>query len=281
MTVDQIGQCDPANCGLGQTGANMLELTQTSGAQAAAQVYSPLPAQQIEPDGIVGGAVVDQRNGDLYLVHTAFTDASGNLVGGGDANGNTNAIIVDRFPGGHSQSVATPVPPGSISLCKPYNSAGPCSSETVVHSPLDASGNSTVNIGQDFAPIAVDSSGNLYVVWAQSPIDASGNIDGPTTVFLATSTNGGATWSAPINVSSHVGGLQTNVFPWVAAGSSGRVDIVWEGTPTLGSCPSEPCGAGFIKASWNVYLAQATNAVLSGQPNASPTFTTPSYNVGK
>lgn len=274
MTVDQIAQCDPDNCGLGQTGSNMLELTQASGVQALTQAFSPLPAQQVEPDGIVGGAVVDQRNGDLYLVHTALTDAKGNLTGGGDGNGNTNAIVVDRFPGGYAQSVATPVPVGSISLCAPYNAGGPCRSQTVVHAPLDANGNSTANIGQDFAPIAIDGAGNLYVVWAQSPVDASGNIDAATTIYLATSTDGGATWSKPINVSSHVSGLQTNVFPWVAAGSAGRVDIVWYGTQTLGSCPSEPCGAGFINATWNVYLAQTLNAVGNGKPNASPSFAT-------
>src|SRR5205807_10426257 len=119
-------------------------------------------------DGIVGGAVVNQRNGDLYIVHTAETNAHGRLTGGTDANGNTNAIVVDRFPHGYAQSVATPVPPGKISLCRPYNATGPCRSETVVHAPLNASGNSTVNNGQDFAPIAIDRSGNLYVVWAQS-----------------------------------------------------------------------------------------------------------------
>ena len=276
MTVDQIAQCDPDNCGLGQVGANMLEVTQASGAQAASQIFSPLPAQQIEPDGIVGGAVVDQRNGDLYIVHTGLTDDSGGITGGGDGNGNTNAIVVDRFPGGYTQSTATPVPPGSISVCTPYNATGtaPCASETVVHAPLDASGNSTVNNGQDFATIAIDSAGDLYVVWAQSPVDSSGKIDGPTTIYMATSTDGGATWSTPINVSAHVSGLQTNVFPWIAAGSAGRVDIVWYGTPTLGSCPSEPCGAGFINASWNVYMAQTLNAVTNGQPNATPTFTT-------
>jgi hypothetical protein len=275
MTVDQIAQCDPDNCGLGQVGANMLELTQASGAAALAQTFSPLPAQQIEPDGIVGGAVVDQRNGDLYIVHTGLTDGSGNVTGGGDGFGNTNAIVVDRFPGGYAQSVATPVPPGSISVCAPYNPAGPCRSQTVMHAPLDANGNSTVNNGQDFAPIAIDSAGDLYVVWAQSPVDPSnGNINGPTTIYLAASTDGGATWSKPINVSSHVSGLQTNVFPWVAAGSAGRIDIVWYGTPTLGSCPQEPCGAGFIQGSWNVYMAQSLNAVSNGKPNASPTFAT-------
>jgi hypothetical protein len=275
MTVDQIAQCDPDNCSLGQVGSNMLELTQASGAGALTQTFSPLPAQQVEPDGIVGGAVVDQRNGDLYLIHTAYTDASGNIVGGGDAHGNTNAIVVDRFPGGYNQSVATPVPAGSISLCRPYNPAGPCASETVVHSPLDASGNSTVNNGQDFATMAIDRSGNLYVTWAESPVDSSGNVDGPTTVYLATSTDGGQTWTKPINVSAHVSGLQTNVFPWLAAGAAGRVDIVWYGTPTLGSCPGEPCGAGFIDGTWNVYLAQTINAVTSkGAANPSPSFAT-------
>src|SRR5205807_7713171 len=100
-------------------------------------------------------------------------------------------------------------------------------------------------------------------------------INGATTIYLATSTDGGASWSAPINVSSHVSGLATNVFPWVAAGSAGRVDIVWYGTPTLGSCPNEPCGAGFINGSWNVYMAQTLNAVTSsGAANANPSFTT-------
>src|SRR5436305_5008920 len=104
MTVDEIEQCDPDHCDLGQVGSNMLEVTQASGAGALTQTFSPLPGQQVEPDGIVGGAVVNQKNGDLYLVHTAFTDANGNLVGGSDGNGNDNAIVVDRFPGGYAQS---------------------------------------------------------------------------------------------------------------------------------------------------------------------------------
>jgi hypothetical protein len=275
MTVDDTEQCDPDHCGLGQTGSNLLELASASGANALTQTFSPSPGQQIEPDGIVGGAVVDQRNGDLYIVHTAYTDAAGHLVGGGDANGNDNAIVVDRFPGGYSQSVETPIPPGDISVCQPYNPTGPCTSETAVNEPLNSSSNSTVNAGQDFATMAIDRSGNLYVVWAQSPVDSSGNVDGPTTIYMATSSNQGATWTKPINVSAHVPGLQTNVFPWLAAGNAGRVDIVWYGTPTLGGCPGSPCGAGFITGTWNVYMAQTLNAVGSnGAANPNPSFTT-------
>lgn len=275
MTVDQIEQCT-VNCGLGQAGSNMLELTQTSGAAAQAQVFSPLPAQQLEPDGIVSGTVVNQNNGDLYIVHTGLTDSNGTIIGGGDANGNTNAIVVDRFPGGYSQSTATPIPPTSISLCSPYNpTAAPCQSETVFHAPLDAGGNSTVTTGQDFSPMAIDSNGDLYVAWSQAPVDASGNIAGPSTIYMATSTNNGATWSAPINVSASIPSLQTNLFPAIAAGAKGAVDIVWYGTPTLGSCPSQPCGSGAINGVWNVYMAQTLNAVSkNGTPNAAPSFST-------
>jgi hypothetical protein len=273
MTVDDVGQCDPDQCGLGQTGANILELTQASGTGALSQTFSPLPAQQIEPDGIVGGIVANQRSGAVYIVHTAFTDGKGKLAGGGDANGNTNAIVVDAFPHGYSQSTPTPIPNGSISLCRPYNKTGPCSSTTVVHSPLDKNGNSTVNNGQDFSPIAIDRSGNLYVTWAQSPVDSSGNTDGPTTVYLSSSANGGKTWTKPIDVSGSIPGLRTNVFPWIAAGSRGRVDVVWYGTKTLGNC-KKTCGAGFINASWNVYMAQTLNAVTRhGRANSSPSFT--------
>jgi hypothetical protein len=276
MTVDQVSQCID-NCGLGQAGSNMLELTQTSGLQAQSQAYAPLPAQQIEPDGIVSGTVVNQSNGDLYIVHTGLTDNNGTIIGGGDANGNTNAIVVDRFPGGYSQSTATPVPPTSISLCSPYDIsiAAPCQSETAFHAPLTAGGNSTVTTGQDFSPMAIDSAGNLYVVWSQASVDpSSGQINGPSTVYMATSTNNGVTWSAPINVGAHVGGLQTNLFPAVAAGSAGHVDIAWYGTSTLGSCPNQPCGSGAINGQWNVYMAQTLNAVTSTGPNASPSFTT-------
>ncbi len=272
MTVDDVESCDPDNCGLGQTGANVLELTQASGAGAQTQTFSPLPAQQIEPDGIVGGIVVNQKTGAVYIVHTGFTDAKGKITGGGDANGNTNAIIVDSFPHGYSQSVATPIPPGSISVCKPYNPVGPCTSTTIVDSPLNKNGDSSVNNGQDFSVIGIDQSGNLYVTWAQSPVDSSGNVDGPTTVYLATSTDGGKTWTKPIDVSGSIRGLRTNVFPWLAAGSQGRVDVVWYGTKTLGNC-KKTCGAGFINASWNVYMAQTLNAVGSnGHANPSPTF---------
>ncbi|MHB1987411.1 MAG: hypothetical protein ACYCSF_05440 [Acidimicrobiales bacterium] len=276
MAVDNVGQCT-YECGLGQAGSNILGLTQASGATAAAQVFQPMPTQQIEPDGIVGGIVADQSTGALFVSHSALTTPSGTLTGGSDANGNDNAVVVDVFPKGYSQTLPTPIPPGAISLCKPYNPAGPCTSSTVYSGPLSASGNSEVTVGQDFTPVAIDSHGDIYVVWAQSPVNPStGLIDGPTAVYLATSTNQGQSWSKPIDVSGNLSSLQTNIFPAVAAAGNGGVDVAWYGTTVLGNCSgASGCGSSNIQGSWNVYLAQSLNTVTSsGTPNQQPTFTT-------
>ncbi|MHB8457602.1 MAG: sialidase family protein, partial [Acidimicrobiales bacterium] len=276
MAVDNVGQCT-YQCGLGQAGSNMLALTQTSGASAKAQVFQPMPTQPIEPDGIVGGIVANQKTGALYISHSALANAKGRLTGGSDANGNDNAVVVDIFPKGYSQSAATPIPTGSISLCKPYNPAGPCTSSTVYTGPLAANGSSKVTVGQDFTPVAVDHNGDIYVVWAQSPVNPkTGLIDGPTTVYMAVSTNQGRSWTKPIDVSGRIRNLKTNLFPAVAAAGRGGVDVAWYGTPTLGNCAAKGgCGSSAIKASWNVYMAQSLNTVTrSGKANPRPAFRT-------
>lgn len=282
MTVDDVSQCTPLNCSLGQAGSNMVGLTQASGSAAAEQVFSPLPGQQIEPDGIVSGTVVNQRTGTLYIVHTGYTNANGQIRGGSDANGNDNAVVVDRFPGGFNESAASPIPSGSVSLCRPYNPSGPCQSETAFAGPrttYNASRYAAVTVGQDFSPMAIDSAGNLYVVWAQAPVSpATGAVDGPGTIEMATSTDHGKTWSPPIDVSGAVPGLDVNVFPAIAAGGPGKVDVVWYGaaTPlTKAQCASASgCGSSSVNASWNVYLAQTLDAVApGGSPNPHPSFT--------
>jgi hypothetical protein len=84
----------------------------------------------------------------------------------------------------------------------------------------------TVRTGANFTSLAIDRAGNLYVVWEQAPMN--GSIAGDTSLRYAYSTNEGATWSKPITIPT---GLANNVFAWAAAGSDGRVDIAWYGTP--------------------------------------------------
>ena len=107
QTVDETEQCvtpcGEGEGGLGQVGGNIVEITRSRDGVT----FTPLPAQQIEPDGIVSGIVTDSIGG-VYIAHTGFVDpATGNFVGGSDANGNDNAIVVVRFPNGYNAT--TPI----------------------------------------------------------------------------------------------------------------------------------------------------------------------------
>jgi hypothetical protein len=264
QTVDQVGQCIGAcEPDLGQVGSNIVEITRSQDGVT----FTPLPAQQIEPDGIVSGIVTDAAGG-VYIAHTGLTDSSGNLIGGTDGNGNDNAVVVVRFPNGYSSLTSTPLNGQTLCQMQPTT----CSTYVVYHAPLDSSGNSTVTVGQDFAPIAIDRAGNLYVTWSQAAVYSTGNVSGSSQIYMAVSTDHGAHWGSPVRVSASTPTLETNVFPWIAAGDAGRIDIVWYGTQTLGSCPSQPCGSSAIQAHWSVMMAQSLNAVVNGAPNASPNF---------
>jgi hypothetical protein len=267
QTVDQVGQCIGACLPhLGEVGSNIVEITRSQDGVT----FTPLPAQQIEPDGIVSGIVTDS-NGGVYISHTGLVDANGNLINGSDPNGNSNAVIVVRFPTGYNQTTATQLNGQTLCQAQPTT----CTTEVVFKGALDSSGNSTMTVGQDFAPIAIDRGGNLYVVWAQAPVDSStGQISGSSQIYMAVSTNHGATWGTPVQITAATPTLETNLFPAVAAGDPGRVDVVWYGTPTLGSCPNQPCGSSAITAHWSVMMAQSLNAIVNGQPNSKPTLTT-------
>src|SRR5205823_62862 len=193
QTVGHVAQCT-TGCGLGQVGNNILEITRSQDGIT----FTPLPAQQIEPDGIVSG-IVTEAAGGVDIAHRGLVDASGNLTAGADANGNSNAVVVVRFPNGYSGTV--PIPLNGQTLCQ--ISPTTCTTSIVYSAPLDANGNSTVTVGQDFAPLAIDRSGNLYVVWSQAPVDGTtGNVSGSSQVFLSVSTNHGASWGAPVNITA-------------------------------------------------------------------------------
>jgi hypothetical protein len=170
-----------------------------------------------------------------------------------------------------SSAVPTPLVSGQT-LCQ--MSPSTCSTAVAFRAPLDANGNSTVTVGQDFSPIAIDRGGNLYLTWSRASVDSTGNVSSSSQIYMAVSTDHGAHWGAPVRVTAATPTLQTNLFPWIAAGDPGRVDIVWYGTPTLGSCPSQPCGSSGIQAHWSVMMTQSLNTIVNGAPNTAPSFTT-------
>jgi hypothetical protein len=143
--------------------------------------------------------------------------------------------------------------------------------------------------GGSFPTMAIDKSGNLYAVWEQAPVDASGNVTGDTVLMYSYSTNEGNTWSSPITIDtsgSPQGVLHNNVFAWINAGDDGRVNIAWYGTtglsnpsdPTCGQTASTPPtppakninGPDSVNALWSLWMVQSLNA-----HDAAPVFTPP------
>jgi hypothetical protein len=143
--------------------------------------------------------------------------------------------------------------------------------------------------GGNFPTLAVDKAGNLYAVWEQAPVDASGNIIGDTVLKYSYSTDQGNTWATPIQIDtsgSPDGVLHNNVFAWINAGDDGRVNIVWYGTTGL-SNPNDPnCGLNptipppqgkningpdSVNGLWSVWMIQSLNA----HDPAGPVFTPP------
>jgi|GEM_PF-1875631 len=105
-------------------------------------------------------------------------------------------------------------------------------------------GPTTDSYNHIFPVIAVDAVGNVYAAWTDDH-----------DVFLTFSTNHGANWSPRIQVtnSARDGGFQTHIFPWIAAGANGGVDIVYY----------ETTSADRNKASdqWVVGFAQNANVL--------------------
>ena len=79
--------------------------------------------------------------------------------------------------------------------------------------------NVSSNADFSFTPqVAVDSHGNIFMAWED---DTSNNSN----ILFSRSTDGGATFSAPMNISNAPG---SSFGPRIAVGSNGNVNVVWE-----------------------------------------------------
>ena len=115
--------------------------------------------------------------------------------------------------------------------------------------------------GNFFAPIQIDTAGNLWQAWTEG-----------SKTFLSYSTDRAVTWHAKTQVSTGPGsplgggpGLRQVLFPWLAVGDPGRVAVVFYGTTDNGKTGGFP---GSPQALWHVYATFSTNAMVG-----SPTFT--------
>jgi hypothetical protein len=104
-----------------------------------------------------------------------------------------------------------------------------------------------------FPPLAVDSAGNVYVVWSDP---------GDHNLYYAYSTDQGNTWQPTVKVNAPA--AKSNVFAWAEAGTAGNLVAVWLGNdsstlsdnmPNFGSNP-----AGATAFPWFGYVALIRNA---------------------
>ena len=114
-----------------------------------------------------------------------------------------------------------------------------------------------------FPEMTVDKAGNLYYTWSQTqgPSSDSSGLTGEQDVYYTFSTDRGTTWAAPIPLTQESN--DSAVMPWMVAGDSGRVDLVYyKANSGLNS------NVGFDSSGnpmvWNVYFAQSLNALNKG-----------------
>ena len=130
-------------------------------------------------------------------------------------------------------------------------------------------GNHAANI---FPSGGTDKAGNIYVVWSTNSarlntVQTNGSPSTTFDIWLAGSHDGGQNFYGPWKVSS---GSGTAVFPWIAAGDAGRVDVTWYQSATVAPpLVADPTNPGALSggpnnmpstASWNVMFAQSLNA---------------------
>ena len=122
-----------------------------------------------------------------------------------------------------------------------------------------------------FPVITADAAGNLYAVWSDTY-----------KIQYSVSTDHGAHWSKPYQVNRDNRGMTSagaekpdpdaaDVFPWIAAGGKGLLDVVWYhstgGAATANRVYRDP---GDAKTKWTVAFAQLSNAARVSSGKAAP-----------
>jgi hypothetical protein len=214
-----------------------------NGQPATVQTYDAInPAQTdiylgTELDNEIGNIAVDQKTGDVYQVFAGCPPSPTAVASCSNFNTVYMAVGVPSTTGGATTLTFT---------------------DYIIYQSPDTS----ANFANNFPAVAVDAAGNVYAAWSDDQ-----------NVSLTFSNDHGQHWSAPHQV-NHGSAATTAIFPWLTAGSAGKVDLVFYGTPasanfqTCGqtgtyTCQNEP---------WSVFFSQNLN-VLGGGSWAQTTAT--------
>jgi hypothetical protein len=212
-------------------------------------------------EGISGNQVVDPATGNVYIAHTT-------------TNGSSGEVGVQVSEGKITQGTPTTATWSE----SPNLDAALCPNASCV----DSGGNPEELAGENFASIARDSAGYLYVAFTAGPLDHANSADTnfgaltqPEQIYVVHSLEpAGAnpaalTWSAPQRITGASASAGTNTFPWITAGSNGRVAVAYyhasetseSGTCASGSGTCTVYGASSLsKAEWFVQMGESLNA---------------------
>jgi hypothetical protein len=217
-----------------------------------------------DDEGISGNQVVDPATGAVYIAHTTANGTGVEVAEGKITPGTTTDASWTESP-----NLVAPLCPDPTCL----NGSNP---EEIA--------------GENFASIARDAAGYLYVTFTAGPLDDTtgdanlGALKAAEQIYVVHSlAPAGADpsaleWSTPQQITGSGLSAGTNTFPWIVAGSNGRVDVAWYHTAEVdqrGTCASGTgtCtlyGAGSLtRAEWSVELGQSLDAHA-----ATPVWTT-------
>ena len=118
-----------------------------------------------------------------------------------------------------------------------------------------------------FVQMTVDRGGNLYYTWSEERTPG-----GEQDVYYAYSTTKGESWSQPIPLTQETG--DSAVFPWMAAGDPGQVDIVYYKS---NSGLNSNIEGGQV---WQTYFGQSQNALNTGSNFKSVQITDHPIHIG-
>ncbi|HET7481487.1 MAG TPA: sialidase family protein [Actinomycetota bacterium] len=111
-----------------------------------------------------------------------------------------------------------------------------------------------------FTSMDVDQAGNVYVVWNERRPRGTNGRRGFTNSYLAVSKDRGKTWGDPIKLNQFT---RTTAFPWIVAGSKGRVAVTYYGIRRLGKSPETVARPERPIPKWKVWVSYSTDALRS------------------
>jgi hypothetical protein len=214
-------------------------------------------------EGISGNQVVDPATGHVFIAHTTLENNS---------SGGTPGVRI-------AEGAITQGTPPTATWSESPNLDGPlCPNPSCV----DSNGNPEEIAGENFATIARDSAGYLYVTFTAGPLDHNsgdanfGALSAPEQIYVVHSLEPATisdpskvTWSAPQRITGGGASAGTNTFPWITAGSDGRVAVAYYHTNEVSE--QGPCASGsgtctlygassLSNAEWSVQMGQSLNA---------------------